>query len=59
MEQSDGNCPRCGKAIPNNVLYQCARCFSKYCKECDDSHQGKNCPKCGLAARIVLDQSPK
>lgn len=57
MEQEEGKCPRCGKKIPNHVVYQCARCFKKYCVACDDSNSGKNCPGCGISARIVLDQS--
>lgn len=56
MEEQKGLCPRCGKEIPNHVIYQCARCFSKYCVVCDDSHSGKNCPSCGMSARLVLDQ---
>ncbi len=60
MEPEENKCPRCGKEILNNVLYQCARCFKKYCATCDDSQSGKNCPNCGLTARLVLDQgTPK
>lgn len=56
MEQQKGKCPRCGKEIPNNVLYRCVRSFTVYCKACEGSDSGKNCPKCGMSARMVLDQ---
>ena len=55
MEEQESKCPRCGKKIPNNVVYQCVRCFKKYCVVCVDSQAGKNCPDCGMAARMVLD----
>ncbi len=56
MQEQNGKCPRCSKEIPNQVLYQCVRCFTKYCLACDDSQSGKICPKCGISARMVLDQ---
>lgn len=56
MEQVKQSCPNCGKTIPNQVLYKCVRCFTEYCAACDDSRNGRACPKCGMGPRIVLDQ---
>ncbi len=56
MEKQKSKCPRCSNETPDNVLYQCCRCFTKYCGACDDANSGKNCPQCGMGARIVLDQ---
>lgn len=59
MEQSKNVCPRCGKDISPPVLYQCVRCFAKYCLQCEGTQSGKNCPGCGMGSRMVLDQTKK
>ena len=61
MEEQKELCPRCNQEPPNHVLYRCARCFKVYCDLCDDSNTGKNCPNCGMFARMVLgtDDGPK
>ncbi len=46
-------CPRCGDAS-QSALYQCTRCFTIYCNNCNDSKEGKTCPKCHMAARLML-----
>ncbi len=56
MEEMKVTCPGCGKDVPNKVLYRCIRCFSVFCVVCDKSQEGKNCPKCGMNGRMVLDQ---
>lgn len=56
MEQKDNTCPNCDQEIPNNVLYQCIICFTKYCAACPESRSGSKCPKCGQMYRMVLDQ---
>ena len=56
IETKEVTCPRCGKEIPNKVVYRCVRCFKTYCMACDESKEGKNCPNCGMSARMVLDQ---
>ncbi len=56
MKENAKNCPNCNNEYPNNVLYKCVRCFTEYCSKCDNSNEGKVCPKCGMSARIVLDK---
>jgi len=52
-------CPNCKKPIPNNVIYKCVRCFTEYCVGCDNTREGRVCPKCGMSARLILGQDKK
>ena len=58
MENNKNNCKRCNNEPPNNVVYRCARCFTLYCSACEGTTEGKNCPNCGMFARMVLGQDP-
>ncbi|GAU77650.1 hypothetical protein [Fusibacter sp. 3D3] len=58
MENNTNKCQRCGNEILNQVLYKCVRCFTAYCISCEDSNEGRCCPKCGMGARMILDQTP-
>jgi len=40
--------------IIDSALYQCVRCFTVYCKSCDDTKSGHVCPKCGMSQRMVI-----
>lgn len=59
METGNVTCPNCKKEVPNNVIYKCVRCFTEYCVACDDTREGRVCPKCGMSARIVIGQDKK
>ena len=48
------NCPRCKRDVRNSVLFQCVRCFTLYCKDCEDTSGGTLCPKCKMSQRMVL-----
>jgi len=48
------SCPRCAAQTANQILYQCVRCFTIYCTQCDDTKEGHLCPKCGMSQRMVL-----
>ncbi len=51
---SEAVCKRCVRKIENGVIYQCVRCFTEYCVRCEDSQEGRVCPKCGMGARLIL-----
>lgn len=57
MEQN--SCPTCGKSVENNVLYKCVRCFTEYCITCDNSRDGRVCPKCGMGPRMIVGLDKK
>lgn len=59
MESEKEKCKRCDNEPPNDVIYRCARCFKLYCSRCEGTDEGKNCPNCGMFARMVLSQKPK
>ena len=48
-------CPRCDNPDLKGVSYKCYLCFTEYCVVCPGSKEGKVCPKCGQAGRIVID----
>ena len=48
-------CKRCGQTVENGVTYKCVRCFTEYCVRCENSQEGRVCPKCGVSPRMVLD----
>jgi DNA-directed RNA polymerase subunit RPC12/RpoP len=45
--------------MTGKVIYQCVRCFTKYCIECEGSDGGKVCPQCGMGARLILQEEKK
>lgn len=55
MEDQKSLCPNCGKEIPNQVLYKCVRCFTEYGVCCENTREGRVCPKCGMGARMIMD----
>ena len=50
----DNTCPRCEKQVSEMALFQCCRCFTVYCKDCDDTSDGRVCPKCKMGSRLIL-----
>ena len=52
-------CSRCKADNGQQPLYQCVRCFTVYCRQCEDTDQGKRCPKCGMSQRMILAPDKK
>ena len=48
-------CPRCDRELMDDApLYQCCRCFTLYCKACEDSPEGRKCPLCKMGQRLIF-----
>lgn len=50
-------CPSCGFNKQASLttgayfnVYECTGCGKKYCYECNNSNNGKKCPKCGSSS---------
>ena len=52
-------CPRCQTDNEQQPLYQCVRCFTVYCSQCEGTEHGKKCPKCGMSPRMILAPDKK
>lgn len=52
-------CQRCSRDMAGKVAYQCVRCFTQYCTECEGSDDGKKCPQCGMGPRLILSAGKK
>ncbi len=52
-------CPRCMAELIEIPLYKCVRCFSVYCKECEDTSEGRFCPQCKMSQRMIISTGKK